>query len=376
LENAARYIVYETSPWHSRAALLDDHYRLLNVRVDSEHRQLIEGAIVLGRVRKVQAGLNSAFVDIGDVVDAILPLTTIPDDVGKLHEGQALPVRVTRGSWGEKGARLSARVALNTDKLDTTKAPVLLKKAPDALNRCMLDAGDHPVKVLVTRRATYNDLLNRVGEEHLLYVTPDEPDYALIYALDEQLDSLVSDGYSLPGGGHLHVEHTQALTAIDIDLGNGRNAYEVNMAAVYEVVRLCRLLDLGGSVLVDFVTMKNKARRRTLTETLKELFAERDSHKVTVLPMSPFGLVEINRERRGPRLDALLASTRYMAGRICLELGRIEKPGATVSIEADLATIDVLNKWLSRAGEYVYCARQVELKSNPSWHQKFILSQN
>lgn len=65
------HILYESCPWHTRCALFDEEGRLLTLRYDDTTRPYTEGAIVWGRTRSVVPSLGAAFVDIGDVQDAL-----------------------------------------------------------------------------------------------------------------------------------------------------------------------------------------------------------------------------------------------------------------------------------------------------------------
>ncbi len=109
---------------------------------------------------------------------------------------------------------------------------------------------------------------------------------------------------ALPGGGRLIIEETAACVAIDVD-GGGRPALEVDLAAAAVLARLVRLRNLGGTIVVDFVDLPAKAHRQRLEQALERAF-KGDPLPVQVYPMSPLGIVQISRARRGGRpLDAL-----------------------------------------------------------------------
>ncbi|MDF1586618.1 ribonuclease E/G [Marinimicrococcus flavescens] len=108
----------------------------------------------------------------------------------------------------------------------------------------------------------------------------------------------------LRGGGRLLIEPTSACTAIDVD-GEGREALDLNLDAAREIARQLRLRNLGGTVIVDFVDLPTKPQRQRLEEGLKRAFRD-DPVAVQIYPMSPLGIVQLSRARRGRSLDALL----------------------------------------------------------------------
>lgn len=339
------HIVYESCPSHTRAALFDDKGRLLTLRYQDPSRQLIKGAIVWGRVRTVEKTLGAAFVDIGDTQDGFLPLSTLPQDMAKegrkLTQGSCILVRVSRAGYGEKGARLDARVATKPPAKDTP-APKLMQLAPSPLKRALHDAGNNPITCWVPDIRLRAEVEQHIPPKLIRHLDdPDAPD--LLDKLDDALDTIsgplpkwpISALSSMQGesGGNLIVEITSAVATIDVNIGTLGGALggmkrddavlTANLQAAEDVARLCRLLDLGGSVIVDFVTPRNKQHRDVISEHLKATCQTTDEKFVEMRSMSRHGLVEITRERTGPSLNLLLGLPAFVAGRILLELWRI-----------------------------------------------------
>lgn len=320
------HILYESCPWHTRCALFDDAGRLLTLRYDEASRRHIEGALVWGRVRQVEPSLGAAFVDIADVQDALLPLNTLPPGT-RLTQGQPVLARISRGGFAEKGARLDARTA-HKEPGPSAPCPSLLKPPPGALTRALHDANAHPVTVWITNAHHRDIVTQHVPERAIKQLDHDEADW--LERVDAAVDAMLSSRPTFPfAAGNLIVELTSAVATIDVNAGPVAGAASkddavlaANLGAAEEVVRLCRLLDLGGSVIVDFITPRSKAHRQVVTEHLTAALQSTDDKFVEIRPMSRHGLLELTRERTGPSLTLLLKTPAYLAGRIGLELWR------------------------------------------------------
>ncbi len=320
------HLLYESCGWHTRCALFDERGRLLTLRYDDTSRQLIEGAVVWGRVRQLAQSMGAAFVDIGDVHDGVLPLQTLPTGA-KLHEGQAVLVRVVRGGFGEKGAKLDARVVWKEQGHPST-LPTMVLPPPEALKRALRDAGSTPVKVWLPH-GLYRDSVAKVVREGQIFQldhTPDAPPW--LAQLDETLAQTMAPVPTFAFlQGDLKVELTSAVATIDVNFrpinASQRNAVlGANLAAADEVARLVRLLDLGGAVIVDFITPRAKADRTLVDDHLQAAMSTTDEHFEALRPMSRHGISELNRTRTGPSLILLLKTPAFVAGAIGLELWR------------------------------------------------------
>lgn len=130
------------------------------------------------------------------------------------------------------------------------------------------------------------------------------------YGIEKQLKSLFGQSVSLPFGGYLIIEHTEALHSIDVNSGNiagssgdqEATALKVNMEAAKEVARQLRLRDMGGIIIVDFIDMRNPEHKKMLYDKMKEEM-KNDRSKFTVLPLTKFGLMQITRQRVRPEMN-------------------------------------------------------------------------
>lgn len=125
------------------------------------------------------------------------------------------------------------------------------------------------------------------------------------FNIQRQLDQIHSRDVSLPSGGRLVIDPTEALTAIDINSGRsgGKNnfedmAYRTNMEAARMIPLQLRLRDIGGQIVVDFIEMRDKTHWREVEKTLRAgMKVDRARHDVG--KVGPFGMLEIVRQRLG-----------------------------------------------------------------------------
>lgn len=218
-----------------------------------------------GRVVAMDRGLDAAFVELGrGCKPGFLPGARAQG----LSEGIAVVVRVRAEERGGKGPLLAPQDGFAAEGA----VPALLRPS-DPLERLRAAFPGAPVV-----------------EGH------DE--------VDEVLEAVLSPVAALPGGGRLVIEATAALAAIDVDSGPMRPA-DANRAAVAEIARQLRLRNIGGQVVVDFVSGRDRKPLHRLADELKAAVAA-DPVPTHVFGVSPLGLVELTRERRGPSLAELL----------------------------------------------------------------------
>jgi ribonuclease E len=128
------------------------------------------------------------------------------------------------------------------------------------------------------------------------------------YRLDEEISRINQRQVPLKGGGSLVIDQTEALVAIDVNSGSFRtdgsaeeSAFKLNQIAAKEIARQLRLRDLGGVVVNDFIDMRRERFRRTVEHTLRDA-VKRDRARTKILRTSPFGLIEMTRQRIRPSL--------------------------------------------------------------------------
>ena len=128
------------------------------------------------------------------------------------------------------------------------------------------------------------------------------------YKLEQEIVKINTRQVQLRDGGSIVIDPTEALVAIDVNSGSFRgndsaeeNAFRLNVAAAKEIARQLRLRDLGGVIVNDFIDMRKETHRRKVERTLRDAMAN-DRARTKILRTSPFGLIEMTRQRIRPSL--------------------------------------------------------------------------
>jgi ribonuclease E len=124
----------------------------------------------------------------------------------------------------------------------------------------------------------------------------------------EQVHKALDRKVWLPSGGSLIIEHTEALTVIDVNTGKNvgtsnleETVFHNNLEAADEIAKQLRLRDIGGIIVIDFIDMEIKKNRQEVIETFRNALA-RDKTRSQVFDISELGLVEMTRKRIGEGL--------------------------------------------------------------------------
>lgn len=199
--------------------------------------------------------------------------------------------------------------ALNEAK--SAKPPSLVYQDADLVIRTVRDTlaedveelvVDHPaafarVKQLVT--ALYPGWLNRLS-----FYQGKQPLFE-VHGVEHEIDKALRRQVWLKSGGYLVIDHTEAMTVIDVNTGKftGKSAQQLeetvtqtNLEAAREIARQLRLRDIGGIIIIDFIDMKSKSNQTKVLAALQEALAH-DRTSTYVLGMTQLGLVEMTRKK-------------------------------------------------------------------------------
>lgn len=124
-----------------------------------------------------------------------------------------------------------------------------------------------------------------------------------VYGVEKEIATCLSPKVWLKSGGYIVVEQTEAMVVIDVNSGRyaakreqEMNSLRTNLEAAREICRQLRLRDIGGIIVIDFIDLEDEKNRKKIYDELRKEF-KKDRSKVTVLPMTEFGLVQITRQR-------------------------------------------------------------------------------
>ncbi len=275
------------------------------------------GDIVIAYVRDVKKDIGAAFIEYAPGKDGYLPLSKLPKETS-VKQGDLIPVRLF--SYAQKGKR-----ATFTAKIDYSKYPEgekLYNKSGHLTAYSYLYKDDSFLKDRINkvfRKKEYTEIVTDIPQvyEDLKSSFDDirlyeDSDYGLskLYSLKTILEEATAKKVWLKCGGYLCIEHTEAMTVIDVNSGkftpskgtDKESAYlSVNLEAASEVCRQLRLRNISGIIIIDFINLVSEDARETLMELLKKESSD-DIVKVTVLDITALGLVELTRKKDLPPL--------------------------------------------------------------------------
>ena len=149
------------------------------------------------------------------------------------------------------------------------------------------------------------DFMRMIMPSHAKNVVLYKEDQPLFskYGIEAQLDSMFSPTVTLPSGGYLVINPTEALVSIDVNSGRSTKehniedtALQTNLEAAEEVARQLRLRDLAGLIVIDFIDMMENRSNRAVERKLKDCLKD-DRARIQVGRISHFGLMEMSRQR-------------------------------------------------------------------------------
>jgi ribonuclease G len=206
-------------------------------------------------------------------------------------------------------------------KAETVSAPAMLYYDMDQVQRTVRDLFSPEVGRLVVDSPREHqrilELLDTLAPRLKGRVELHEGTEPIFDSLgvESQIDKALERKVWLRSGGYLIIEHTEALTAIDVNTGRyvGRKNQEdtilrTNLEAAEEVVRQLRLRNIGGLIIIDFIDMEKAANRRQVSDALAEAVRLKDKAQTKILKISELGLVEMTRKRTRESLQQVLGA--------------------------------------------------------------------
>ena len=347
-----------------------DDGRVVDLWAEPSHRADPLGAVFLGRVQRTDRTAGGAFIDIGLDRPAFLPLRRRLRDRPPT-DGSAVLVQVKTAPRPDKGAVVTLYIALAgryvvhtpatpglafSSRLGKAEADGLRRRLPlDAaagwiVRQAATTAAPAAVSAEADRLAglwrSLDEAADSAPRPSLLLPPPglplrlalDYPDVAAIRVatadiardlraslaaaapelagvVSEQavdlagmVPDLLTPSVRLASGAMMTIEPTRALTAVDVDAAAARDPLTANLDAAEAIARHLRLRNIGGLVVIDFISMPDRRVRGQVMTRLRRSLAD-DPARITLDdPMSSLGLVQLARQRRGLSLAEAMAS--------------------------------------------------------------------
>ena len=133
------------------------------------------------------------------------------------------------------------------------------------------------------------------------------------YQIENQIQTAFQREVSLPSGGSIVIDITEAMVSIDINSSRAtkggdieETAYTINLEAAEEIARQLRLRDVGGLIVIDFIDMLNNRHQKSVENKMRDAL-EIDRARVQVGRISRFGLMEMSRQRLRPSLEETMS---------------------------------------------------------------------
>ncbi len=213
--------------------------------------------------------------------------------------------------------RLLEQWATIREAATKANSPTLLYREPPLAVRVIREEFSSDYRsIVIDDRALYNEVrdyiqaFNPEFADRVEFYDQTAEDLALFeqHRVHEQLRKALDKKVWLPSGGSLIIEHTEALTVIDVNTGKNvgksnleETVFHNNLEAADEIARQLRLRDIGGIIVIDFIDMEVRENRRRVLEAFKDALA-RDKTRTQVFEISELGLVEMTRKRIGEGL--------------------------------------------------------------------------
>src|SRR5271156_756397 len=238
----------------------------------------------------------------------------IPDGMGAIVRTAGVGRSTEELQWDLNNLKTAwdAIVAANDGK----PAPFLIFQESDAVTRglrdyfsddvgeCLIDDPD-----AFQKAQEYMQRFMPPDAQRKLKLYQDPVPLFTRYQIESQIESAYSHKVTLPSGGSLVIDHTEALVSIDINSARSTRGGDIeatarntNLEAAEEIARQLRLRDIGGLIVIDFIDMESQANQRAVEDTLREA-VKMDRARIQLGRLSRFGLLELSRQRLRPALS-------------------------------------------------------------------------
>ncbi len=215
-------------------------------------------------------------------------------------------------------------------KAENLKKPGLVYQDLGLATSVVRDLFDQDVKLLaVDSKKLHKEIINylKINSPHLIekveLYNGDQPIFEA-FGIEKELAKTFRRTVSLPSGGDVVFDHTEAMHVIDVNSGRSnetdqeKNAFKTNIEAANEIARQIRLRDLSGMIIIDFIDMQQESNKKKLFQEMTRLLAK-DRAKTVCFPLTQLGLMQITRQRINQNLEEKTSEICH----VCNGTGRI-----------------------------------------------------
>ncbi len=227
------------------------------------------------------------------------------------------------------------------------KAPALIYKdmntTSSVIRDLFQDTVEHIVldeKKLFKEIKAYVQWMSPDMADRIEYYKDKEPIFDK-YGIEKDFQTLFSKKVWLKSGGYIFIEKTEAMTVIDVNSGRyaakreqEQNSLKTDLEAAREICRQLRLRDIGGLIVIDFIDLDDERNRKKVYDEIKKEL-RKDRAKVTVLPMTEFGIGQLTRQR-------IRQSVTMSFSEACPTCG------GTGQVQSKTTTINQIERWIKR----------------------------
>ncbi len=327
-------------------AISPEHMKAEDLQLDQEKRNISSifqsGQEILVQVEKEERGSKGAavtsYISIAGRYVVLMPNNPRAGGISRRIEGEER--EVTRELLGQLNLPNGMGIIIRTggvgrsveelqwdldhllklwtsisEAAEKSNAPALLFRDSDLMGRAIRDYLSPDIgEILVDDKQAFDaacEFVSQISPNLTNKVKRYEQKVPLFnyYQIESQIESAYRHRVSLPSGGSIVIERTEALVAIDVNSGRStagadieETALNTNLEAVAEVARQLRLRDIGGIVVLDLIDMAPVRNRRQVEQAMEESL-ENDRARTQVQRISRFGLLEMTRERLGASLE-------------------------------------------------------------------------
>jgi ribonuclease G len=253
-------------------------------------------------------------------------------------------------------------------RIDNAKQPTCVYTEPDIIERTVRDFLTEDIdRVLIDDEEAGQrmlELVSRISKRSTGKIATFRENIPIFerFNIERQIEQTFLRKVTLPSGGEIVIEETEALVAVDVNTGAHKNKsdnsnfiLDVNLEAATEIARQIKLRNIGGLIILDFIDMKSRKDRTSVFRRMKTEM-DRDRAKSHVLPISQLGIMQMTRQRHKESVSSgLYSSCPYCGGRGTVKSSR------TMSVEIQRRLTSVIRRLKSH----------IESSPEPVWLRVF-----